>query len=235
MSTIQCHEHALWFYDNTAVERARDAGKKVSRIRERLIVLVDYARVLASYAGATYWEYGLAALYLRYCCVGGLQDRLDPRRRRSLRINKSIALAGGCQIPSEVESRDLDDENDDGIPGVLVTGRGGLERRTGFARDQERRRAGIRPTTLYHMIHGKIASELLAAHKTGALSELSDQLGGPRVFQSTLEMFRFLSDCSRAIRKRQGEYEALLKHSELLVRSFCDQTAYWTLRIPPNC
>jgi hypothetical protein len=52
VSAIQCQEHALRFYDNAAVERPRDYGEKVSRIRERLIILVDYARTLASYAGA---------------------------------------------------------------------------------------------------------------------------------------------------------------------------------------
>jgi hypothetical protein len=139
-----------------------------------------------------------------------------------MRINKAIALAGGCQIPSEVDSRDLDDLYDGEVADVLVPDQDRLELRTGFLKDQERRRARIRPITLYQLIQSKIASEKLAANKSGALSALSYQLGGPREFQSTTEMFRFLSGCSQAVRKRQGEYEALLDHGELVVRSFCD-------------
>jgi hypothetical protein len=77
----------------TITRRSNDletTKKRVPRIRERLIVLVDHARTLASYAGATYWEYGLAALHLRYCCSGGLQDPLDRIRRRSLQIHLAL-------------------------------------------------------------------------------------------------------------------------------------------------
>lgn len=220
MSAIQCQEHALRFYENKTIEQDKDRAAKVSRIRERLIVLVDHARTLASYAGAIYWQYGLAALHLRYCCSDGLQHPLDSTRRRSLEINKELALAGGCHIPSELESHDLDDDAELGENRIPT--RAGLERRTGFIKDHERRRAGIRPRTLYQLIQSKVASEVLAAHKKGALSDLRYKLGGPREFQSTSEMVKFLYECSQVVRKRQGDYETLLDQSELLVRSFCD-------------